>query len=121
MKKEIFIVCSSLALLAGCGGSKEVSLNGDWTAEQAYYKGKVDKETDCQSEYDTITFTDNSALMEGTKYSLKKEQKDKQTNLTLTDKTTNETKKYTVKQLDNGNILMQEVNVSTGCELKKNK
>ncbi|MFB8426458.1 hypothetical protein ACFC4S_31090 [Priestia megaterium] len=119
MKKEIFIVFSGLALLAGCGGNKEISLNGDWTATQAYYNGKPDKETDCQSEYDSVSFTDNSVVMDDTKYSLKKEQKDKETELTLTDKNSNDTKNYIVKELDNGNILMHEANVSTGCELKK--
>jgi hypothetical protein len=80
MKKELFIVCSGLALLAGCGGNKSNFLNGDWTATQVYYNGKPAKETDCQSEYDSVSFTDNSVLMNDTKYSLKKEQKIKKLN-----------------------------------------
>ncbi|MBX9998188.1 hypothetical protein [Priestia aryabhattai] len=118
MKKELFIVCSGLALLAGCGGNKEISLNGDWTASQAYFEGKPDKDTTCQSEYDSVSFTDDTATMNDTQYSLTKEQKENETILTLVDDFS-DTKKYIVKEAKNGNIIMHEADVSTGCELKK--
>lgn len=142
VKKEMIMVFSCLALLAGCGGNKDISLEGDWVKKHGLVHGKSDDTDRCTSEYDIVKFSSKTVVMDDTEYSYQMEsqedfatktvlmddtvdayliesQEDEIINLKLIDNYTDEVKYYTIKKLKNGNIAMQQVDFPTGCELEK--
>lgn len=139
------MVFSCLALLAGCGGNKDISLEGDWVKKHGFAHGKSDVTDRCTSEYDIVKFATKTVLMDDTEYSYQIEsqegqedfatktvlmdntvdayliesQEDEILHLKLIDNYTDEVKYYTIKKLNNGNIAMQQEDFPTGCELEK--
>ncbi|WP_332633095.1 hypothetical protein [Halalkalibacter flavus] len=119
MKKEMIMVFSCFVLLAGCGGNNGIALEGEWVKKQEYHDGEPQHHDSCLSEYDNVKFYSDTVVMENLQYSYEVESHNDGIQLKVVDEIVHEVKYYTVKKLENGNILMQENDRLLGCELEK--
>jgi hypothetical protein len=122
MKKTMSIlsVGAAIILMTSCSGSNSIDLQGTWEAKDGYFDGKKDGHP-CISDYEKpITFKDDNTLeMKGREFEYELTQEDDMTKISVVDGLTKEVTMYELTEKENGNLMMQEVDDLSSCELKK--